>query len=557
MPVEKSSVIDNKYTIRQVDRSLTTKILGSDLARFKKRPQVLGESNLLNHWVDTSDYDSTHPDDEIVYSTTLGDDEHTLSEFRAASHSYSLMDFKDAMLPALKAVLEFAYYQEKDKQWETPLNPLNLILQSGEDENGEPVINVKSFYRYPRVRETIDSNYLDSVVKIAAYLLSPEEQDSVGNYDKLTAQDYADGLDNEDIKMQYGDDVDEYADFFYLALSPETGENFFSVKDMLENIGADDAIARVDNPNNHGGVGGLIGSGVNLSDYQQSPEADAPEEEEQEEAPEKPLSKKEQRQKQLEEERKQLEEQKAKKKEQKEADKANGGKQKKKHHTFLILALLALIAGGGYYAYHKHQEQVAAQQRQQQQQAAQSSNQNDPMSNSTFKAGMNATSAGNYQQATDDFNNYFSNNGSNGNLSEQEIAAVFNAYLHTSNYQKILDNIGSPDTAWSLVEYLQSQNQMDKINGLHSSQPLIKFIQADNKHDQNGMVSAGKNNVNLHGNKQWEDDLCNAFAQTNKLKQGKEWAENQNNSKQLIQSIKAHAYQAKKEPYDKINKTLD
>lgn len=584
--MQKESVIENRYTVRQSDQTLTTKILGSDYNRINQRPQVLDE-NFLNHWIDTAPYDNNS--DEIVVSTQLADDESTLAQYKSSISKNDLLSFKDAMIPVMSAVLEFAYYQERAKQWNTPLNPLNLIYR--QDESG--IGHISAFYREPEPRRTIDGQFLDNVVKLGVYLFIPEENDSSKEYPQLTAQDYiAKITTSNEFQQMYGDDGDELIDFIYDCFSPHNQQGQFnSVKDMLENIGALDEIQNVDDPNNHGAIAEKYAdNSVNLKDYSAIPEEPIKEQTaEADKIPQK--SKKQKKQEELEKKRKELEEkekkaaeEKAKKKAAKkaakekrrkeleaqtnkskqktnskkqnsEADKLKNDKPKKKSKLPLILTALALV-GGGYYMYNNHQKQVAAKQEQQQkQQEQEQQKKNNPLDNNDYQNGVKAIGTGDYKQAAQDFNSYFNDGGSMDDMNDNQIATVFNAYLHDGDYQKILDNIGNKETATSLVNYLASQNQLSKVNDLYSSQPIIKFVKADNQKNYDEMVQLSPK-LSLSKNAKLQDDLCNAFAQTGKLQQGKEWAQDQSNSSQLIQAIKAHAYQINKMPHDQIDKAL-
>ena len=581
--MQKESVIENRYTIRQTDKTLTTKILKSDLDRINMRPQVK-EVNFLNHWIDTAPYEGNS--DEIIVSTQLQDDEATVDEYKSSISTIDLTNYRDAMIPVMTSVLEFAYYQEKSKQWQTPINPLNLIYCQDEVGKG----HISAFYREPDVLHRIDANFLDEVVKIGVYLFIPNDiLDSVEDYPNLTAEDYITKLDtSSDFKNSYSSEADEYIDFIYECFTPhnEQGE-FNSVRDILENISAFDEIAEVDDPANNGAIAIPLGEDepVNLNDYQAQPEqliakASANDIPQEDNSPKK--SKKELKQEKLEAERKELEEKKKKKdaakrakkeqkkkqREQKNKDNAtpntrkenNKAPAKKKSNTsfkkpFIMLGVIAALVGG-YYVYNNHQQQVVQEQKQKQQQEKQAQEKKtNPLDNSDFNNGIQYASANNFKKATECFNDYFSNGGSQSDLNDQQISSVFNSYLHTGDYQKILDNIGNKETAMSLVNYLSLNNQLNKVNDLYSSQPIIKFVKADNQQKYDEMVELSPN-LTLNKNKKLQDDMCNAFAQTNKLEQGKEWADDESNPQDVKNAIKAHAYQLNKVPHDQIDKAL-
>lgn len=572
--MQKESVIENRYTIRQTDKTLTTKILKSDLDRINMRPQVK-EVNFLNHWIDTAPFDGN--DDEIVVSTQLQDDEATVDEYKSSISTIDLAGYRDAMIPVMTSVLEFAYYQEKSKQWQTPINPLNLIYCQDEFGKG----HISAFYREPDVLHKIDGNFLDEVVKIGVYLFIPNDiLNSVEDYPNMTAEDYITKLDtSSDFKNSYSSEADDYIDFIYECFTPHNEQGTFnSVRDILENISAFDEISEVEDPSNTGAIAIPLGDDepVNLNEYKSDPSStkynvadnninnsnDAPTKK----------TKKELKKEKMEREKRELEEQKKKKLAEKKAkqeqkknkikkqqqNNENNAKNNKKSNfkkPLLAIGTIALLTGG-YYMYNNHQQQAAQEQKQKQkQQQEEQEKKNNPLDNSDFNNGIQYASANNFQKATECFNNYFSDGGSQSDLNDRQISSVFNSYLHTGDYQKILDNIGNKETAMSLVNYLSLNNQLNKVNDLYSSQPIIKFVKADNQQKYDAMVKLAPN-LNLDKNKKLQDDMCNAFAQTNKLEQGKEWADDESNSQDVKNAIKAHAYQLNKLPHDQIDKAL-
>lgn len=544
--MQKETVIENRYTIKQTDRSLRMRVLDTDLKRLQKTKEVL-EENFLNHWIDANQDDEIN--DEAILNTQLADNESTVSEFKTSVLTSDLSEFKDKMIPVMRACLEFAYYQEKSKEWKAPLNPLNLIYRTDDEGRG----HISAFYREPKIREKINSNFLDDVVKLITYLFIPEEKDSIKEYPQMTGQSYLDSIvSSNEFYETYGDEGDDLIDFIYSCLSPRGSDVFSSVGDIMDNVGAFEEKAQVEDHQNKGVVPEYIVDGdesVNLNDYQE----EHPQQEQQDEK-EKLIDKKKQKQIEQQKELERLQKEQEEKKKQKRKKKENKKEHKKSKLPLFLVASL-LIAGGAF-GISKMNSHQSKEPQQEKQTSSSSKDTNDPANNKYFKEATDAAANSDYKKASDYFDEYFSNGGSQSELNNEQISRVFNSYLRAREYQKILDNIGSNDTATALVNYLSEQNQLDKVNDLYGSETIIDLVKAINQKDYQKVVDLSSEVSTKKLNQKLQDSICDAFAETNKLQEGKEWAQKQKNSQDLINAIKAHAYQLNKQSHEDIDKAL-
>lgn len=537
----KQTIIKNKYTIQSDGQGLVTSILKNDYNRLTNSGGVLLD-NFLNHWLDPMEVEN-----QVDLETRLDNDEYTIADFKSSVPKMDLETFKDQMIPVMKAVLKFAYYQELGKQWSTPLNPLNLIYSEDANGNGQ----IKAFYRDGAVQNEISGQFLDDVVKLVTYLFIPEEEDSVEDFPNLTGQDYLDKIsgDPQFIDM-YGDDGDRLIDFIFDCLSPHNNDAFYSVKDILENVGGYNEIAEVEDPNNKGAFEEIQQKPVNLNDYQNQydPDLDENPDDDFEDDPE-----------ELEDgldenEDEQPNPNKKKKIKRKPQKQNNSNKANKKKSKLPAVLITGVILGGLGFAGYK---MMAPKQEQPQQvvPTSSSSSTNDPLDNKYFADGVQKAGAQDYASASKDFNKFFNSGHNQSELTNQQISTVFSAYLKDGDYQDILDNIGSEKTATALINYLQAKNDTDSIKKLDSDYPIVKFAQADVNNDQAEMISLA-NKVDLKNNEKYQDDLCKAFADQDKLEDGKSWAETQSDPQKLKDAIKGHAHEANKRSAEDIDKVF-
>lgn len=540
----KQSVINERYTIQSDKKNLVTSILKNDYERMVQQKDVFNE-NFLNHWIDALDAGN-----QVDLETRLENDEWTVSDFKSSISKMDLVSFKDQMIPVMRACLKFAYYQELGKQWSTPMNPLNLIYS--EDQNG--IGHIKAFYREGSIKDEIDGSFLDEVVKLVTYLFVPEQEDSINQYPDMTGQDYLDKISSDpDFIDMYGQDGEDLIDFIFDCLSPHNNDAFYSVRDILENVGALNEISDVEDPDNKGAFeDGRSNAPSNLNNYQDQSDQDdyydqsdedVYDEDEAQERPRKVKSKKKgpekKRPKQGSKNRKS------------EQDDQNG-KPKKKSKLPVILISALVLGGVGYGAYSfmkpkEEPKQVVP--------VASSSSSKDPLDNHYFAEGIQKAGAQDYKSAASDFDKFFNSGHTQSELSNQQISTVFSTYLRDEDYQSILDNIGNEKTATALINYLQAKNDEGSIRKLDSSQPIVQFAQADLSNDQSKMISLA-DRVDLSKNEKYQDDLCKAFADQDKLEEGKQWAESQPDPDKLKASIKGHAYEANKKSHEDIDKIL-
>lgn len=543
------------YELISTGRTLNTTILKTSFDKMSSKSGCV-DSNFLNHW-----FDSNELGQEVDLSTQLDTDEITIADYKSSITSPSLMEFQDNMLPVLKGFLKFAYYMELGKQWNTPLNPLNLIYVDDFTSGQDGV--VKAFYHNASTLEEVDSDFLNDVIKMVMYLLLPEETNTAGEYNDYTAQNYFDRIDGspELIAKYPEEDVSRFSDFVFNLQVDELNHSVTSVKTILTTLGADDVINEVEREQ---GVVPATTKPNNIVDFMEVPEenpinAQADETPAQsEQAP-----KKSSHDEKLEAMKKELEaktEEKRKKKEAKKQAKQqpkpaktqaspaqtnqaseeedlpavvhSGGKGK-----LIVGSLVALmLLGGGFYMMKSHSNNTANNQ------ASSTVNSKDPTTNPYFKKGSLESGAQNYQDAAVQFDKYFASGANSSNLNNSEVATVFAAYLNSNNYQKILDNIGSKQTSTALVNYLTAKKNLKAVDKLNSSLPIINLVKADNKKDYMGVVN-NVDGTDVSNNGPLQLDICKAFAKTKKLSDGKNWAEQQKNSTKLKKLMGAYAKQ--------------
>lgn len=546
------------YELISTGRTLNTTILKTSFDKMSSKSGCV-DSNFLNHW-----FDSNELGQEVDLSTQLDTDEITIADYKSSITSPSLMEFQDNMLPVLKGFLKFAYYMELGKQWNTPLNPLNLIYVDDFTSGQDGV--VKAFYHNASTLEEVDSDFLNDVIKMVMYLLLPEETNTAGEYNDYTAQNYFDRIDGspELIAKYPEEDVSRFSDFVFNLQVDELNHSVTSVKTILTTLGADDVINEVEREQ---GVVPVTTKPNNIVDFMEVPEEnpiDAQADEtpaQSEQAP-----KKSSHDEKLEAMKKELEakaEEKRKKKEAKkqakqqpkpaQTDQAqaspaqtnqaseekdlptavhSGGKGK-----LIVGGLVALmLLGGGFYMMKSHSNNTANNQ------VSSTVNSKDPTTNPYFKKGSLDSGAQNYQDAAVQFDKYFASGANSSNLNNSEVATVFAAYLNSNNYQKILDNIGSKQTSTALVNYLTAKKNLKAVDKLNSSLPIINLVKADNKKDYMGVVN-NVDGTDVSNNGPLQLDICKAFAKTKKLSDGKNWAEQQKNSTKLKKLIGAYAKQ--------------
>lgn len=541
------------YQIVSTGRALSTTILKTSFDKMATR-QGCTDTNFLNHWFDSNEVGS-----EVDISTQLDTDETTIADYKSSVVSPSLVEFKDSMLPVLKSFLKFAYYVELGKQWETPLDPLNLIYVDDFNTNDKAI---KGFYHNAQTLPEVSPEFLNSVIKMMIYMFVPEETNQAGSFSDTSAQDYFNQISNDaNLIAKFGsEEVNDLEDFVYNLQVREGGESLTSVEDILNNLGADDILQEVQNSE---GVVPTTVTPTNLTDFMQPTSVPMPEETAQaDEKPEPKMSKKEQ---QMAEMKKELErkakEKQARKEAKKKAKQGNtptpktqseptrdehsiedgssqnpakkGGKGK---WLFGGLAALMLL-GGGYYVLHSHSNNNNTTQT-----SSSSSNSTNPANNPYFKKGSLDAGGQNYKDAAAQFDTFFSNGAKLSDLNNAEIATVFASYLNTNQYQKILDNIGNNQTATALVNYLTAKKNLKAVDKLNSTLPIINLVKADNKHDYNGIVN-NVDNSDVKNNGQLQLDICKAFAKTKKLTDGKNWAEQQKDGTKLKKLMGAYAKQ--------------
>lgn len=473
--------------------------------------------NRLNQWIDLGDQQNNM----VAYATKLGSNELTLADWKRKHLAISYADFWQQLPHIIKEVLRLLLYVEQGKEWYFPIDPLNIIY----DENTQ---RCRVFYRYTEPLKNIQGDWIEDTIKIIYYLCSLDTNNStmqfatsnlnqfwtnfLYNNDPNSISDY-----QADVTRTYGaTSVANIANFAYtLTANTDQGPtNQQTIEDFLQREPLQEG-----NP-----TGGVIISEVS-DDHDQYIDVHKI-----------PVHNENRGAKYPDARRK-------------------GGKPKgKKGKTpvWLILLVLALLGGGGYYWYSHN----TPTQPQQPQQSTSSKKDSNPKDDPDFYNGL-LDAAANDNDAGEDFDKYFSNGGSADNLSKSEIAAVFAAYLKDKKYNQILQNIGSEKTATALVKYLLSQNDTDSIKHLNNDNgyKIISFAKADANGNQQKMVSLA-DDVDLSDNQKYQDDLCKAFAQTNELSKGKEWANSQTNSSDLINAIKNYAYQQPNADKNQINKKL-
>lgn len=471
--------------------------------------------NRLNQWIQLGDQQNNM----VAYATKLGTNELTLADWKRKHLAISYADFWQQLPHIIKEVLRLLLYVEQGKEWYFPIDPLNIIY----DENTQ---RCRVFYRYTEPLKNIQDNWIEDTIKIIYYLCSLDTTNTTAqfatsdlnyfwnnflyNNDPNNVSDY-----QANLTRTYGvESVANVASFAYgvTANTSQGPTNQQTIEDFLQ---------REQLPK-----GGIIISEVSddhdqYIDVHRIPTAND------------------------------NHSMKYPDRKQKVSHQAKGNK--KKTPIWLILLVLAGLGGGGYYWY---SHRTPAQPQQPTQSASSSKKTSNPKDDPDFYNGL-LDAAANDNDAGEDFDKYFSNGGTADNLSKSETAAVFAAYLKDKKYNQILQNIGSEKTATALVKYLLSQNDTDSIKNLHNDNgyKIISFAKADANGNQQKMVSLA-NDVDLSDNQKYQDDLCKAFAQTNELSKGKEWANSQTNSSDLINAMKNYAYQQPNADKNQINKKL-
>lgn len=473
--------------------------------------------NRLNQWIDLGDQQNGM----VPYATKLSTSQSTLADWKRKHLAISYGNFWQQLPHIIKEVLRLLLYVEQGKEWNFPIDPLNIIY----DENTQ---RCRVFYRYTSPLKNVDGNWIDEVMKLIYYLCSLDVTNTTMQFSTSDLNSfYTNFLYNNNqnqvsdyqanLTRTYGpENVASVASLAFQLTSPDNRNvsNQQTIEDFLQR-----------EPLQEGSpTGGTIISEV-ADDHEQYIDIHRI-----------PVSNDD--------------------RSMKYPDRKKHGKKttKKKGKTpmWLFLLILAAVGGGGYYWY-SHR---APAQPEQPSQTTSSKKETNPKDDPNFYNGL-LNAAANDNDAGEDFDKYFSNGGTADNLSKSETAAVFAAYLKDKKYNQILQNIGSEKTAAALIKYLLSQNDTDSIKKLNNDNgyKIISFAKADVNGNQQKMVSLA-DDIDLSDNQKYQDDLCKAFAQTGELSKGKEWANSQTNSSDLINAIKNYAYQQPNADKNNVNKKL-
>lgn len=569
--VDPNSNKSYEFPIMENGDTLTT-IINNDTANTIDHYPKLHNQNHLNHWIDMSEPQNG----KVSCSTKLSNSEYTLYDYKEYLLRRSFKDFQDNLENLITQVLKLLLYVEDGKEWYIPIDPLNIIYDSQTN-------TCRAFYREPRLLKEKGQAWAEDISKMMVYLCIPETNNSIKAYSPMdysalysrflyTNEKQSDEL-LRLIKTYGQENLSALANYVYELIAGKGDPDKNTVKQLLLAAKKEAVINEVNADNEQ------------YTDLQEIPVANrqpavtlSDEQPDQitalaDDNQEPDLSKMSPKERKRYLRQKKQEKQKAKndeirRKRQAEREAAQKAKQDSKKQQvnnnqgntkqskpWLWCLITALIVGGASFMYiHSQKAQMAAQEQslEQKEKAAK----NSPKNNSYFYNGI-LEAAANSNNASDELDEYFQNGGSQKDLSQQEITAVFGTYLKNGQYNKILENIGSDKTADALIKYLITQNDNDDIKKLNNSgnYSIVTFAKADVNNDYNKMVELA-NDVNLSDNGKYQNDLCQAFVNTNKLQEGKEWADNQSNSKDLINAMKTMAYKKPNANIQQINQQL-
>lgn len=491
-------------------KSIINIFLPVKIASRNSLTPALINNNRLNQWVQQGDQKNNY----VPYQTSLGPSEYTLADWKRRQLALSFNDFKNSIIPITREILRLMLYTEHGKQWEFPVNPLNIIYD--EESN-----SCRVFYRYPQTLKNISESWFEEIQKIILYLHVPEVEESTRRFQSLSMSDfYNEFLYNDNpskvsdtyanlIKTYGSDNIMDLATQAFDIIEDESDENSnlngsSDVESLLEKplIEGADIIDDVslDNTDYVDLQTIPVKNNVSRNSYPSAQNG----------------------------------------RNQNQNQQFTQPKKSNKFALFLLFLLLvaACTAGYWYFVKGKNNDQQQANQ------AVSSSSSQSNGKSQEFYDGLTQAAANNSNAAAKDFDDYFANSGSADALSKKELSAVFGAYLSAGKYNQILKNIPSDDTVNALIKYLVLRKDTKAIKSLSSDNnyPIISFAKADVDNDQEKMVKLA-NNVDLSDNQQYQNDLCKAFADTHQLKKGVKWANEQTNADDLKNAIKNYATQ--------------
>lgn len=533
-----SIVIDSDENVmQQVGNHVSIQISSEDFKFWQRVPNCLDSSMFLTS-LDVEQIDKK----TYEMSTELDPNQNNLEIIKdnilADSLNDDSVDFvTECVERLLIPTLQIAYAQQQQKTWNAPLHPANLVINSQTDR-------IKSIFRYPQ-GTVVDQEFINDLTKIIYYLLVPlssEQLESLWSsrdYITLTEDDFVNILgDNEIINYVKLDTLQNSISVIQEVLDNLKSNDELNIEQALEYLDAQEAIDEV---NNTESVVSVDTPDNIIETPQEELEPEPKEEPEPEPEPEK---------------------------EKKETHKREKPKKKSKKGFIVggsILGVIALIALTGVFMNHQQQKQ-AQQQKIQQEQAEkqQPTVKQDADKNSDFLQGLTASNAGNYENAVDDFNQFFDNKSNQKKylINKNEKITVYVAYSKLGKYQQLLDNLTPYDkmTPVTLTNYLLTDSNganKQQILKLSSSSKYINFAKAYLKNDSNGMIEYS--NADLSSNQQMAVACGHAYGSSGDLSGAKSWLQSLTNNavqKQATQAVIQSAQSKGMNP-EQIKKTLN
>lgn len=585
------SKLDEKMDILNKNNELGTLIDDKMVNEIDHTPDLHLENN-LNHWVDIGGLHKS-PDGKTLtgYVTTLSNNEYTLAQWKNHLLSMSYNEFEENIIPTIQSVLKLLFYVEKGKEWLFPIDPLNMIISFDEKEQR---LKTKAFFRYPTTLEHVNESWMEQIIKLVIYLCIPEVDNSTElfhekKYDEfynlfLYSDEEQVSIYIQELVKKYGQDIMgnlatiAYDIIFTEKPNNESVLNSNSVTELLKQVNGEFIINEVINdPEEYISLYKIPvrngKSNLSIDDFEledEEPEVDLSK-----------MSKKERKQYEKEQRMKELQKRQEEKERQKQ-ERKKGNKQTRKNEEknpkkdvqnqeelveesnlkkkrrkqtnkelILLFTSIFIVLGLGYVMFDKNKDNMKEI-------SEKEHTINETMKKPRFKKefydGLLDSASNDNKAAVDNFDKYFENGGSMKDLNNSEIAAVFATYLENGQYSKILKNIGNEKTSNALVKYLLSEKKYDTIKNLPDDFKIIQLAKATINNNYDEMIKF--KDVNLNDNQYLQNKLCFAFAKTNKIAEGKEWAESQNNSSECIEAIKSYAYKEHPKEKTKINNEL-
>lgn len=541
-----SIVIDSDENVmQQIGNHVSVQISSDDFKFWQRVPNCLNSSMFLTS-LDVEQVDKK----TYEMKTELDPDQNNLEILKdnllADSINDDTVDFvTECTEKLLIPTLQVAYAQQQQKTWNAPLHPANLVINSQNDR-------IKSIFRYPQ-GTVIDQEFVNDLTKIVYYLLTPlssEQLESLWSsreYITLTEDDFINILaDNEIINYVKLDTLQNSISIIQEVIENMKANDELNIRQALEYLDAQEAIEEVDNTES-------VVSVDTPEEVVEAPLEEQKEEPVEDEIEEEPLE--------------EIEEP-VKKSPQKQTSHPKKNNQKKKNKKMIItlgsifgvIALICLIG----FLMNSREKQPQQKTQQSQPTEQQPTVKQDANKNSDFLQGLTASNAGNYQNAVDEFNQFFDNKNNQKKylISKNEKITVYVAYSKLGKYQQLLDNLTPYDkmTPITLTNYLLTDsngNNKQQILNLKSNSKYINFAKAYLKNDNNGMIEYA--NSDLSSNQQMAVACGHAYGSSGDLNGAKEWLQSLTNNavqKQATQAVIQSA-QAKGMNPEQIKKTLN